>query len=431
MAALSTQVTGNQTHYKTISESLRKFTTNGERGGGPPPERGLGERPTRARRQNERVRILEIVLGTLIVLATWISVVANLVVPRGLRSRYTRLLRDVVRVPFQAVADRARTFERKDLILAWAAPLSILATLLSWLGLSVIGFGFVLTGVGGIGLGKGMLESGSSVFTLGFLSSSDSQQTFVDFCAAATGPVMIGLLVGYLPAMYSAYSQREAEVTMLQARAGVPAWGPEILMRHVQVPGLITQLTTLYQGWERWAAQIAESHTSYPVLIHFRSPRATRNWLVALLAIMDAAALELALNPSKPKATMRMTLRAGFTCLREIADVEGIPYDADPDPDGDIALTYAEFSQGLDMLRYANYPMERAPDEAWAHFRGWRVNYEFLAYTLAYRIDAVAAPWSGPRRTQRQVLSVRSPVDRQPSLAKAKDKAREDARAQG
>ena len=374
----------------------------------------FGERAARPQRQNERVRILEIVLGSLIVLFTWISVVANLVVPRGLRSRYTRFIRDAVRAPFQLVADRCRTFERKDLLLAWSAPLSILVTLLSWLGLSVVGFGFVLAGVGHINPGKGMLESGSSVFTLGFLSSSDSQQTFVDFCAAATGPVMIGLLVGYLPAMYSAYSQREAEVTMLQARAGVPAWGPEILMRHVQVPGLINQLTTLYQGWERWAAQIAESHTSYPVLIHFRSPRATRNWLIALLAIMDAAALELALNPSKPKATMRMTLRAGFTCLREIADVEGIPYDADPDPDSDIELTYAEFSQGLDMLRYSNYQMERDAEEAWAHFRGWRVNYESLAYILAYRIDAVAAPWSGPRRTQRQVLAVRSPVDRQP-----------------
>jgi hypothetical protein len=388
--------------------------------------RALGARPAPARRQNERVRILEIVFGTLVVLCTWVSVVANLVVPRGLRSRYTRLIRDVVRVPFQAAADHCRTFESKDLILAWSAPLSILATLLSWLGLSVVGFGFVLAGVGGITPGRGMLESGSSVFTLGFLSSSDSQQTFVDFCAAATGPVMIGLLVGYLPAMYSAYSQREAEVTMLQARAGVPAWGPEILMRHVQVPGLITQLTALYQGWERWAAQIAESHTSYPVLIHFRSPRATRNWLIALLAIMDAAALELALNPSKPKATMRMTLRAGFTCLREIADVEGIPYDPDPDPDGEIDLTFAEFSQGLDMLRYAGYPMERDPEEAWAHFRGWRVNYESLAYTLAYRIDAVAAPWSGPRRTKRQVLAVRSPVDRQPrgtrSTAKTADR---------
>jgi hypothetical protein len=267
----------NQTRHKANSRSLRKFTTNARRAG-PIEARTvahapLGARPGRPRRHDEPVRILEIVFGAAIVLCTWTSVIANLVVPRGLRSRYTRMIRDLVRGPFQLAADRCRTFESKDLILAWSAPLSILATLLSWLGLSVVGFGLVLGGVGGIKPGRGMLESGSSVFTLGFLSSSDSQQTFVDFCAAATGPVMIGLLVGYLPAMYSAYSQREAEVTMLQSRAGVPAWGPEILVRHMQIPGLIDQLPALYQGWERWAAQIAESHTSYPVLIHFRSPR--------------------------------------------------------------------------------------------------------------------------------------------------------------
>jgi hypothetical protein len=362
------------------------------------------------------VRIFDIVLGSVVVIGTWISVMANLVVPRGLRSRYTRLIRDVVRWPFQALADRRGTFEGKDLLLAWAAPLSILVTLLSWLGASVVGFGFILAGISDRGLAKGMLQSGSSVFTLGFLSSSETRQTFVDFCAAATGPVMIGLLVGYLPAMYSAYSQREAEVTMLQSRAGVPAWGPEILMRHVQIPGLLSQLPVLYQGWERWSCQVAESHTSYPVLIHFRSPRATRNWLIALLAIMDAAALEVSLNPSKPTAPMRMALRAGFTCLREIADVEGIRYNPDPDPDGEIELSYSEFEQGIDMLRYSGYPMERDPEEAWAHFRGWRVNYESLAYELAHRIDAVAAPWSGPRRTRRQVLAVRSPIDRQPTV---------------
>jgi hypothetical protein len=260
-------------------------------------------------------------------------------------------------------------------------------------------------------VGRGMLEAGSSVFTLGFLSSSDSQQTFVDFCAAATGPVMIGLLVGYLPAMYSAYSQREAEVTMLQARAGVPAWGPEILMRHMQIPGLIDQLPALYQGWERWAAQIAESHTSYPVLIHFRSPRAHRNWLIALLAIMDAAALELALNPSRRKSSMRITLRAGFTCLREIAEVEGIPYDPDPDPDSEIELTFDEFSRGLDMLRYAGYKMERDAEDAWAHFRGWRVNYESLSYRFADFLVTPHAPWSG---TRKHLAATLAPPERPP-----------------
>lgn len=367
------------------------------------------------------MRIIELLLGITVVFSTWVSLIATLVVPRGLHIRSIKLVADLVRAPFQLAADRAEAYETKDRLLAWAAPLSILADLLSWLFLFVIGYGLVLaalsglTGPSGFGLWTGLREAGSSVFTLGFASGDRDRLTAVDFFAAATGPVAIGLLVGYLPALYGAYAKREAEVTMLQARAGAPAWGPEILMRHVQIPGLRDGLPVLYRGWERWAAEISESHTSYPVLIHFRSPRPMRNWLIGLLAVMDAAALELSLNPGNPNPDVRLALRAGFTCLRDIADVVGLKYDADPDPDGPITLSFAEFSQGIDLLKYAGYPMQRTPEEAWPHFRGWRANYEPNAYALAYLIDAVPAPWSGPRRTPGQQVTVRTPIDRKPS----------------
>ena len=361
------------------------------------------------------MRIFELALGAWLIAATWLSVVVSLVVPRGLRSSYTRFVHAAVRWPFQLLADRCRAYETKDRVLAWAAPLAILVTLISWLALFLAGYGLLLAGVSGLGLDPAFREAGSSLFTLGFASSSRDRLTFLDFCAAATGPVVIGLQIGYLPALYAAYSRRETEVTLLQSRAGVPAWGPEILSRHVQVVGLLDSLPELYRGWERWAAEVSESHTSYPVLIHFRSPQPYRNWLIALLAVMDAAALELALNPRATQGSIRIGLRGGFTCLRDIARMEGIPHESDPDPDSEIALTYEEFAQGIDMLRYAGYPIERTPQEAWPHFRGWRVNYESTAYALAYKIDAVPAPWSGPRRTPGQTVKVRTPRDRQPT----------------
>lgn len=362
------------------------------------------------------MKILELALGAALVAATWLSVVVSLVVPRGIKSVYTRAMHTAVRWPFQYVADRFKAYETKDRALAWAAPLAILITLISWLVLFLAGYALLLAGASGLGFDAALRESGSSLFTLGFASSARDRLTFLDFCAAATGPVAIGLQVGYLPALYTAYARRETEVTLLQARAGVPAWGPEILYRHVQVAGLLDSLPDLYRGWERWSAEVSESHTSYPVLIHFRSPQPYRNWLIALLAVMDAAAMELALNPSNPvSGTIRVGLRGGFTCLREIARSEGIPYDPDPDPDEDIQLTYEEFLQGVDMLRYAGYPIERTPEDAWPHFRGWRINYESTAYALAYMIDAVPAPWSGPRRTPGQTVKVRTPRDRKPT----------------
>ena len=362
------------------------------------------------------MKILELALGVALVTATWLSVLVSLVVPRGLRSLYTRTVHAAVRWPFQFAADRCRSYEAKDRVLAWAAPLGILITLTSWLGLFLVGYGLLLAGVSDLGLNSAFREAGSSLFTLGFATSARDRLTGLDFLASASGPVTIGLQVGYLPALYAAYSHRETEVTLLQARAGVPAWGPEILYRHVQVAGLLDSLPELYRGWERWSAEVSESHTSYPVLIHFRSPQPYRNWLIALLAVMDAAAMELALNPEKSDSgAIRIGLRGGFTCLREIARSEGIPYDPDPDPDDDIQLTYEEFSQGVDMLRYAGYPIKVDPEEAWPHFRGWRINYESTAYALAYKIDAVPAPWSGPRRTPGQTVKVRSPRDRKPT----------------
>jgi hypothetical protein len=113
---------------------------------------------------------------------------------------------------------------------------------------------------------------------------------------------------------------------------------------------------------------------------------------------------------------MRLAVRSGFTCVREIALSEQIPFDEDPDPDDPIGLPYAEFLQGIDMLRFSGYPMERTPEEAWPHFRGWRINYEATVYALAYQIDAVPAPWSGPRRRPGQRVSVRSPIDRRPTV---------------
>lgn len=355
-------------------------------------------------------------LGAIVVLGVFSSVVRTLVMPRPSRSSFTRLVRSALFLPFQAVADRCGTVERKDRLLAPVAPLSLLVTLVLWLLSFMIGYALLEAAVSDLGVQAALSEAGSSLFTLGFASSRRSALTAVDFCAAATGPIVIALQIGYLPALYSAYANRETEVTLLQSRAGSPPWGPEILARYAQAE-LLDSLEELFSNWERWAAQVNESHSTYPVLIQFRSARATRNWLVALLAVLDAAALHLAFNPSRPQTQVRLALRAGFVCMRDLAEVRSIPYDGDPMPEAPIDLDYQEFLQGVARMRQQGFPMERTPEEAWPHFHGWRVNYEYLAYRLAYDIDAVPAAWSGPRRTESVILTPTTPLDRRPIAA--------------
>src|SRR6202044_1926797 len=109
-----------------------------------------------------------------------------------------------------------------------------------------------------------------------------------------------------LPTLYSAFNRRETAVTLLAARAGIPASGPELLIRtRYGVAVLSDDLPALYSRWERWAADLAESHSNYPVLVRFRSPHALSSWLISLLAVMDSAAMMLALCPTRDRIEPR------------------------------------------------------------------------------------------------------------------------------
>jgi hypothetical protein len=359
------------------------------------------------------VRLLAFLAGLAVIVVTTTSVLRNLVVPRRLRSKLRRVVSVAVSAPVRFVADRSREYATRDRVLAWVGPATILALLVTWLLLYLVGYGLLVYGSSHLSLPVAIREAGSSLFTLGFASTDRGQLTAVDFAAAVTGPIVIGLQIGYLPALYAAYNRREAEVTMLDSRAGEPNWGPEILARYASI-GTLANIRDLYASWERWAADVSESHSNYPVLIFFRSQEPTRNWLVGLLAVMDSAALHLALNPSMPQGEARMAVRMGFVCLRDLARTMGIAFDADPDPDGPLRLTYSEYLDGIERLGRGGYPMERTPDEAWPHFHGWRVNYESLAYKLAELIDAVPALWSGPRRGVEARVAPRTPVNRLP-----------------
>ncbi len=181
--------------------------------------------------------------------------------------------------------------------------------------------------------------------------------------------------------------------------------------------GLIDNLPSLFAEWERWAADVAESHTSYPSLLYLRSPRSQNSWVVSLIAVMDAAALVLSVDPEGAPIEARMCMRMRFTCLRDIAQVNRIPFNPDPHPDDPILLPQDEFEVAGTRLASIGYPISRPLDEAWPHFRGWRVNYEEVAYALTSALNAPPARWTGPRRLFRaESLEPNRPVDRQPTV---------------
>jgi hypothetical protein len=208
--------------------------------------------------------------------------------------------------------------------------------------------------------------------------------------------------------------------SLLNARAGAPSWGPELLARTHYALGsgasTIDTLPDLYTQWERWAADVAESHTTYLPLVRFRSPKPLSSWVTALLAVLDSAALYLALSPqSAPMVPARLCLRGGFQCLSQVAWAMDLDVPEVADPGAGISLSYDEFVDAVTRMQKVDFPIERNPADAWPDFVGWRVNYEQAAYAVAAAVDAVPAMWSGPRRHPAAAIApTRPPTGRPP-----------------
>jgi hypothetical protein len=287
---------------------------------------------------------------------------------------------------------RLHAYDAKDRLMAVIGPLAMMLLFAMWLVGMVIGFGLILWWSSDTSLTHSLAIAGSSVFTLGIASSPVGGSESIEFVAAAAGLLVIALEIAYLPALYSAFAARETEVTLLVGRSGTPAWGPELLARAHWFRA-VPEMTELYATWERWAAGVSESHTNYPALMWFRSPVHSRSWLLAFTAVMDAAALQDALNPGSSPRQARVFLMMGTNCLRSLADTLSVPYDSDPLPTAGLRLTYEEFGEGIDRLEGVGYPMERDRLDAWRNFSGWRVNYESIVDALTLLVMPPPAPW--------------------------------------
>jgi hypothetical protein len=366
-------------------------------------------------------RVIAAVFGGILVIIVWGSAIGTLIVNRQVGSRLTRMVDRGIDALFKVVVKRTAD-GRRDRVLAVQAAAILLGQLAIWLGVAYVGFALLLWPFEAHGAAAAFVAAGSSLFTLGFDVPPGTVPSVMVFAAAASGLIIVTLQIAYLPTLYAAFNRRETDVALLNFRAGVPSWGPELLARtHYGLGSGVSTLNTmpdLYAQWERWAADVAESHTTYLTLVRFRSPRPLSSWVTALLAVLDSAALYLSLSPDEvPAVAARLCLRSGFGCFTRIARAMAFDVPEEADPKEGISLTYQEFLVAVDRLKEVGFPMQRDPADAWPDFVGWRVNYERAAYAVAYAVDAVPAKWSGPRRFgQEQIEPLR------PGRGRVKDK---------
>jgi hypothetical protein len=342
-------------------------------------------------------------LGVLILATTLLDVFRTLVMPRAARGRLrlSRLMFLFLWRPWRWVALRARTEEGRERILAGASPMSLFVLLGTWAALSLVGYGLLLWsppfvhGVHGTSSGSlttALYLSGTSLFTLGFgdVVATGATRAIV-IVEAATGLGLVAVVIAYLPVLYQAFNRREVGLLMLDARAGSPPSGAELLRRAGGV-GVRRSLPRLFREWERWAADVLESHLSYPFLAFFRSPHDNTSWVTSLGAMLDAASLVMSsVDDEGCVEDARMFYGTGTHAVEDL-----FYYFRLPERPG--VIERAEFDHVLADLKDAGIPLKPA-DEAWEAFGELRAVYGGRLNALAVRITVPPAQWIGDRST--------------------------------
>jgi hypothetical protein len=367
-------------------------------------------------------RYVAAAVGVLLVATSASSVIGTLIVPRSVSSWLTRHVDWLVDWLFVLLVLPVHDYRRRDRILAAQAATLLLAQIAAWLVMFFVGFALIFWPLVHGGITTAFNFAGPGIWQIGSDLAHGGVQQAIIYIAALAGLITVTLQIAYLPTLYSEFNRRENGVSLLNARAGVPAWGPELLARTHYALGsgvsTIDTLPDLYANWENWAADVGESHTTYLPLVRFRSPKPLSSWVTSLLCVLDSAALLLSLNPSTaPVVPARLCLRAGFICFRDVARAMGFDIPLEPDPEAGISITYEQFLEAINRLEEVGFEIERDPADAWPDFVGWRVNYEDAAYAIAYAIDAVPALWSGPRRYKnwKPIPPIRPPLGRPPN----------------
>jgi hypothetical protein len=355
------------------------------------------------------VDVVLVGVGVTLILSTLISAVRATILPRGVQNRLSRLAIAIVRSGCRLLVAPSSSYEQRDRVMAMLGPLSLLTLLVTWLILILTGYALIYRAVSVHTVVRAIELSGSSIFTLGTTTATHLVGDLISYTEAGMGLLVVTLLITYLPSIYGAFARRENGVALLRVRAGTPPRAVTMLIRYYRIDGAEARLGQFWQTWESWFVDVEESHSTFPVLVVFRSPRPEQSWVVAAGVVLDAASLWLAAveHPKDPDAAL--CIRAGFQTLQLLAASSHVPFDADPLPTDPISVSREEFDAALDEMAEAGMRLKPDREQAWQDWAGWRVNYDTALLNLARLVEAPPAPWVSDRSPMpRRSTTVRS-----------------------
>src|ERR1700681_1911625 len=324
------------------------------------------------------VSIVSTLFGLIIIWVVLLDAFETVVLPRRV-TRHFKLTAWFYRrtwIPWRGIARRIGITSRQQNFLGYFGPLSLILLLGFWASGLIFGFALMQYGIGGheqlskepLTFGKIVYHSGETFFTLGYgdIVPTSPGARALSVLEAGMGFAFLGVVIGYIPVVYAAFSRREIQISMLDSRAGSPPSAVELLVRlagRSEDPGVDQRvLDEVLRDWERWAGELLESHISYPVLSFFRSQHSNQSWLGALTTMLDVTSLVLTgiegVHPGQAKLTFAMARHAAV----DLAQVVNAKYDSEaPDRLGEmelVALRNALAAGGL-RLRSDEYARDK------------------------------------------------------------------------
>lgn len=324
-----------------------------------------------------------------------------MILPRRVTQVFRMALR-FIRVTWRPVCAVARRIppgrKSRETLLNFYGPLSVLVLFVLWGCVLMLGFALLHWAAGSAFIGNqpqnfltDLYVSGTTFFTLGLgdVVPRTGLARLITVLEAGTGFGVIAIMIAYLPVLYSAFSERETNISLLDARAGSPPAAAELLRRHEDSRALEQYL----RDWETWAAQLMESHLSYPTLCYWRSLHSNQSWLASLATILDACALILVSEEGALRWQARMTFAMSRHAVVDISLIVSQP----PRRDSPDRLPPEGFKHVRELLSASSLNLLQAP-EAEDKLRRIRGNYEPYLHALSDRFLMPLPPWAPSKK---------------------------------
>src|SRR3954469_2032880 len=264
------------------------------------------------------MRILVVPIAVAIMLLVLVDAFEALVLPRRAMRKF-RPARVFYRNSWKVWTGIADGFLRgagRQHFLSWFGPFSLFCLFASWAAALIVAYGLLQWAVGSsfgasneaASFGSSLYLSGETFFTLGYgdLAPTNALGRALSVLESGTGFGFMAVVIGYLPVLYQAFSRRERDIALLDARAGSPPTAGE-MVRRFAATATVQQIEPLLSEWERWAAELLESQLSFPVLAFYRSQHDNQNWLAGLALILDTCSILLGNFPDVNRHQLQIT----------------------------------------------------------------------------------------------------------------------------